>query len=331
MLTGLVVICAAALLTALGTLFVLRNAVRLGLVAAPNARSSHIRPTPTGGGIGIVAGGTLAGAAAAIALGGWAGWAIVGAGLGIAAIGLLDDLRQVNWLLRLGAQFAAASVVVLAAPPAPALLAVAAILAGVAWINIFNFMDGIDGLAGSEGAFIFGAAALLAATGQTDPVNSASVWWLTTLAVVCVVFVGFNWPPARVFMGDVASTWLGLTIGALALVTIAEGALSLWQWFILVALFASDGGMTLARRLVQRERVFEAHRRHAYQKLARKFGRHMPVTAGAVAINLLWLLPLSWVAGRLPEHGLLIAVLAYLPLLALMVATRAGAPEPGEI
>lgn len=315
---------------------VLRNAPALGLIAEPNARSSHTRPTPSGGGLGIVAGGLIA-ALPALLDSFWPVVVVVAASLAIAAIGFLDDRRPLPARLRLGAQIVLVAALFAAVPLARLgaalgledlgpLLAVPLVLAAVYWINIFNFMDGIDGLAASEAAFILGAAAVLslAAPGATgDP----HLWWMVGLAAAALGFLLLNFPPARIFMGDAGSTCLGFMIAFFALWTIAAEWLSLWQWAILVALFAADATVTLLRRLLQGERVYEAHRRHAYQVLSRRWRGHLPVTLLAMALNVVWLLPLAWWAGALPEAAWIAALLAYGPLVAAALVVGAGAPE----
>lgn len=319
MLVGGAVAVVSFVLAFAGTYWTLRNAQRLGLVQEPNARSSHASPTPTGGGIGIVLGMMAAGTYGAVHLG-WPAIVITAAGALLGAVGLRDDIRHVHWTVRLGAQLALFGIVAL--PLLPPLLAIPATLAGVLFINIFNFMDGIDGLAGLEAAFVFIGAALMMAA------DTPTAWWLVALGAASLGFLLLNLPPAKIFMGDVGSTSLGLMIAALAFHT--RDTVSLWQWLILAALFLSDGLVTLTRRLLQGERVFEAHRRHAYQLLSRKFGSHRMVTLGALAINAVWLLPLAWFA-RDPALAPWLALLAYAPLVTGAVLIGAGRRQPGEV
>jgi Fuc2NAc and GlcNAc transferase len=149
-------------------------------------------------------------------------------------------------------------------------------------------------------------------------------WCLVGVTAATLGFLALNWPPARIFMGDAGSTYLGFILAFLALVTIADGTLSLPQWLILSAAFVTDASVTLIRRLLLRERVFEAHRRHAYQVLSRRFGAHQPVTLGFVALNAIWLLPLAWAA---TAWGWLAVLVAYGPLIVLAFYLGAGAPE----
>jgi Fuc2NAc and GlcNAc transferase len=113
-----------------------------------------------------------------------------------------------------------------------------------------------------------------------------------------------------------------------ALATSREHPALLAGWLILSGTFVADSGATLGRRLARRERFYEAHRIHAYQWLARRFGGHAPVTLLYGAVNLLWLLPMAWLSVRFPAHAFWIAALALAPLVAAALAAGAGRPEP---
>lgn len=326
LLAGLAAFAVAAL--------VRRHALALGLVAEPNARSSHVVPTPSGGGLGIVAGGTLGGIFAAfhdrpdLLL-------VAALALLVAALGFIDDRRPLPALLRLPVQLLLVGLMAALVPLAPLLgdlglagawLPVLAVLtlAAVYWLNIFNFMDGIDGLAGSQAAFMLGAAVLLAL-----PLAgfASQVWWMAALAAATLGFLVLNWPPARIFMGDAGSTYLGAMIAWFALASIAAGWLSAWQWLILGALFIADASLTLLRRLLRREPIFSAHRLHAYQHLSRRWRSHGRVTLFYLAVNVVLLLPLTWWAGLYPSTAPVACAAAYLPLLAGLFIGGAGAPE----
>lgn len=187
-------------------------------------------------------------------------------------------------------------------------------------------MDGIDGIAGVEAVTVAaGAALLLWVRG-----DAAMAGVLVLLAAAVLGFLAWNWPPARIFMGDVGSAYLGFVLGVMALATSAEGPLNLWVWLILLAVFITDATVTLLRRLLRGERWYEAHRTHAYQHAARRFGSHRKVTLAVGALNVLWLLPLAGVACALPGYGWWLAVVAYLPLLLLAVKFGAGQAPAAE-
>jgi Fuc2NAc and GlcNAc transferase len=337
LVSGVIVSLIAGLFGFAGADWVLRKARRMGLVQHPTARSSHHRPTATGGGLGIVLGGSIACLFVA--------WhaifpaiLVLLASLAMAAIGLRDDIKPVRWVWRLGVQLLLLLVILIAVEPTslPAALqlplawpvvTVLVLVAGLAWINFFNFMDGIDGLAGSEAVFLLIAAAGLTMASAPGVADLPVFWWLIALAVATLGFLVLNWPPAKIFMGDTGSTYLGLMIGFLALVTLSLGWVSLPQWLILAGVFVADPVVTLLRRLAQRERVYEAHRRHAYQALSRRWESHRTVTLGVIAINVLVLLPLAIAAGSNPAWAWPLVGLTYVVLVGLALYSGAGAPE----
>lgn len=337
LLLGLVLTLLSALLSLAVTFSVMRNAEYLQVMASPNARSSHVRPTPSGGGLGIVAGGALAALSTALSTP-WPTLLVLVAGLVMAAVGFLDDRKPVPAAYRLAAQTALAGILAALCVPIAQLTAgiglplpgfvvlVLAVAGTVYWVNIFNFMDGIDGIAASEAAFMLGGAALLAVWTQPVLLTQPIFWWLAASAASAAAFLVLNWAPAKIFMGDAGSTFLGFIIAFFALATVALGWLTLWQWLILGALFVADATVTLTRRLNQGERLFEAHRRHAYQRLSRRWTSHGRATGLYIAINVVWLLPLAAMAGD-RWFGLLVAVLAYVPVVAFMLRAGAGQPE----
>jgi Fuc2NAc and GlcNAc transferase len=139
--------------------------------------------------------------------------------------------------------------------------------------------------------------------------------------------VELKWPPAKIFMGDVGSTWLAFMIFALALLSVQAGWLSYATWLVLAAVFVTDATVTLLTRLLRGERWYEAHRNHGYQKLARRWGGHRPVTLRAVAVNMLWLAPLAGACTAWPQWAFGWALLAYAPLVVGAVALGAGRQE----
>lgn len=299
------------------------------LLDHPNFRSAHKIPTPRGGGIGVVAGFVLV--SLAVWWGGlipaWALVAVVGAGLGVAAIGFRDDLGHVPiaWRLVVHGGAAVWGLVWVISGGAwatmggyPYLRWVAVGLMLVWLINLYNFMDGIDGLAAVEAITVASGAAGILFLEQRGELG----WWLLGLAAATGGFLVWNFPPAKIFLGDVGSGFLGCVLGMLALVTVSGGAMTAWSWGILLAVFSTDASVTLLRRMVAGERWWQAHRSHAYQHLARRFG-HLPVTLAVGAINLFWLLPWAWVAHVYPDRAFGWTVIAYLPLLG--IAWRAGA------
>jgi UDP-N-acetylmuramyl pentapeptide phosphotransferase/UDP-N-acetylglucosamine-1-phosphate transferase len=277
-------------------------ALRRHWLDVPNARSSHVRPTPRLGGLGLL-GGLIAGALASAALVPAAmGSLVVLLCLGgvVSIVSLADDLRGLPPLARLTVHLAVAIAAVALLGPLPirsAPVPVAATLAGavsVIWIagflNAFNFMDGIDGIAGGQ--------ALVAGAGWT-----AAGWWLgqpgivvvgLAIAAAAAAFLLYNWSPASIFMGDVGSALLGFLLAAVPLA--AEGAArpSAYVAVLMVWPFVFDAAFTLVRRARRGERLTQAHRSHLYQRLVQAGWPH-----GAVALLYLLLGTISAISATL--------------------------------
>ena len=331
------ILALAGLIGLLGTWMMRAYALRRDLLDHPNARSSHAAPTPRGGGVAIVAGFCLATTVWALASGSahaarlWL--AIVPPALLVAGVGLADDHRPLSARFRLLVHFLAAAWVVgmLGGLPTipwpggdlPMGLAggALAVVASVWCLNLYNFMDGIDGIAASEAVFVAAAAAWLGGAGSPAFIP------LLALAGASAGFLAFNWPPARIFMGDTGSGFLGLVLAGLLLAQHAAGTVPIGAGLILLGAFLADATVTLLVRLRRGERVHEAHRSHAYQRAARRFGGHRPVTITVLAIDLFWLLPLAWLATRFPDWSLPLATIAIAPVAVLALGLGAGRPN----
>jgi UDP-N-acetylmuramyl pentapeptide phosphotransferase/UDP-N-acetylglucosamine-1-phosphate transferase len=236
---------------------------RLGAFALdrPNERSLHQRPVPRIGGIGV-----LAGAATSLAFGAAQLWLPMSIALILAAVSIFDDVRGMPTLVRLLLHLAAAGVLLwyLLSPMHPAQLVL--LVLGVAWMtNLYNFMDGSDGLAGGMALIGFAAYALAAYSAGH-----------TTLAALCAALAGAagaflvdNFHPARLFLGDVGSIPLGFLAGGLGIVGWRDGVWPLWFPILVFAPFVADATVTLLKRLIRRERVWQAHRDHYYQRMVR--------------------------------------------------------------
>lgn len=314
-----------------------RYALARSLMDIPNARSSHTVPTPRGGGVAIVASFLLAlpvALAAGVVPHAFA-LALLGAGAGIALVGFLDDHRHIPARWRLLGHFAGAGWVLfwLGGLPPIELLGMSVDLgwAGHAlaavylvWVlNLYNFMDGIDGIASVEALCVcLGGALLYFLAGQPSLA-------LLPVVLACAVagFLYWNFPPARIFMGDAGSGFLGITLGALSLQAARVAPELFWSWLILLGVFVADATFTLLRRLLRGDRVYEAHRSHAYQFASRRCGGHLPVTLAVAAINVCWLLPIALWVGIGGLDGVVGLALAYAPLVALAVRFQAGALE----
>lgn len=238
----------------------LRSPAARRLLDRPNERSLHVTPTPRVGGLGIL----IAAAPFAI-LGADAPLLVMlGAAGVLAVVSARDDLRSLPVALRLAAHLAAAAVAVAAGGATwPMAWQVAAVFA-IAWMtNLFNFMDGADGLAGTMAVIGFATLALNAFWASALPLAAVCA----AIASACAGFLAFNFPPARVFMGDAGSIPLGFLAGALGLHGALAGAWPLWFAPLVFAPFIADASVTLARRLARGERAWVAHRSHYYQRL----------------------------------------------------------------
>lgn len=296
--TLLVALCAACLVSSwAATGLVRRYALANALLDLPNHRSSHVLPTPRGGGLAIVlvvlvaiGVATLTGTVARPT-----GIALLGGSAIVAAVGWIDDRRSLSVRARIAAHAGAAAWALAWLGGLPALQLGTAVvplgwagsvlaLLGIVWMtNLFNFMDGIDGIAGSEAVSlgVFGGAVLLA-RGSTGLATVAFF-----VAAAAAGFLIWNWPPARIFMGDVGSSTLGHLFAVLALAAERAGAVPLLAWAILAAVFLFDATTTLVRRAMRGERWYEAHRSHAYQRAAQAGGSHRQVTTAVLLLNTL--------------------------------------------
>jgi Fuc2NAc and GlcNAc transferase len=333
-LVAITALAASALLTEV----VRRLAAGGGVLDIPNPRSSHGVPTPRGGGAAIVLV-TTAGVVV-LALRGTIRWelacVLTAGGLAVALIGLIDDRRSLSAATRLTVHFAAALWALLWLGGLPVLRVGMHLISlgwigdllgafGIVWVlNLFNFMDGIDGLAASEAIFVGLAGAHL----TTSLADGTGVGFAALLfAAACGGFLLWNWPPASIFLGDVGSGYLGYVIVVLALSASRDNPVAIWIWLILGGAFFVDAFVTLLRRLIRGERVYQAHRSHAYQWLARRWGSHRKATVAFLAVNILWLLPWALLARRFPSHAALSVVAALAPLALLAAALGAGRSE----
>jgi glycosyltransferase WbpL len=262
-------------------------------------------------------------------------WALVGGGGLVAVVGFLDDHGHVAARWRLLAHFAAAAWALIWLDGSPPLVVFGLMLEGgwvgaaiaavyLVWLlNLYNFMDGIDGIAGVEAICVcVGAAALYVLTGHPDRLVGPLL-----PAAAAAGFLYWNFPPARIFMGDAGSGFLGIVLGILSLQAASVSPSFLWSWLILLGIFIVDATWTLFRRLLRGDRVYEAHRSHAYQHAALRCGAHLPVTLAVGGINLFWLLPIALCVGVGLLDGVAGVAIAYAPLLALAIRLRAGESE----
>lgn len=262
--------------------------------------------------------------------------AVCAGGALVAGVGAIDDHYPLPPLIRALSHFGAAAIAIWKLQGVPPLFLGCAIwewgwlgsgvaVVGIVWmINLYNFMDGIDGLAGVEGLCVGGFGAMLL---FRNGLSSAALL-ACTLAAACAGFLVWNWPPARVFMGDAGSGFLGFVFAVLALATSKDTPWFLWIWLILLMAFLTDSTVTLLRRFREGARLYEAHRSHAYQNAVRHYGSHRRVTLFIAGLNSCWLLPMALVVSIWPYSAPVIAVLAVIPVIWMTLAFGAGKQQP---
>ncbi len=324
-------VATAATTSAVATWLAIGYAHRRRLFDLPGRRRSHRSPTPRGGGIGIplaLIACTVAGIASLPELlqPSARAPAMLVAALLVAVAGWVDDHGGLAARWRLLAHLAAAALLLVAGPGAPLLapLATAAALAlglllavGIAWwINLHNFMDGIDGLLATQALFVLGVLAWLLQRPGAPPGAAA---WTAAFAAAGAGFLPFNFPRARIFMGDVGSGVLGLLVAVALLWQLATPSIAAASGLVLCSAFATDATCTLLSRMLRGRRWYSAHREHLYQWLVRCGWSHARVVALYGGWNLLVVLPLvTWmnhsptlVDNSIPPAGAGALVLAY--------------------
>lgn len=276
----------------------------------PNERSLHATPTPRIGGLGIMAGVGVA----SVWLADGAVLPVVLAAFALAAMSVLDDVRGLPVAVRFLAHFVAAAACLLALG-----LAGWALLWGtlaVVWMtNLYNFMDGSDGLAGGMAALGFGALALAAWLGDAPGLAV----FCAAIAAAALAFLRFNFPPARVFMGDAGSIPLGFLAAALGILGARQ---DVWPWLFPLLVFSPfivDASVTLARRGLRGEKIWRAHRSHYYQRVVLLGASHRQLALAAYGL-MLAMVALAFVLLFLPQHAAWLLILSAIPYLLIFLA-----------
>ena len=291
-------------------------AIKKKIMDIPNARSSHDVPTPRGGGIAVAIVWFLAITYEHFYFKSmpdnlfYASWA----GVLLAIVGIIDDIYNISPKIRFVTQFvvAAAGLYFMGGLTHvnlgfylwenPVLLSIIAFIAIIWFINLFNFLDGIDGYLASEVIFISLAAG-------TIVLNSVALM----IASVTLGFLFLNWPKAKIFMGDVGSTLLGYNIAILAIYYQNTDRTSILMWLMLSSVFWFDATLTLLRRFRNKEKLTQAHKKHAYQRMVQAGFSHRQTTLSAIAINIIILL-LVLIAQKSQEYYLLFFIINILLL-----------------
>ncbi len=338
----LLIFLGSALLT--GTM--LRYAINKKLLDIPNKRSMHKISKPSGGGAGFV---LLYSITLFVLMvsnivdAKFISCLLVG-GLLISGIGFLDDHKPLPVRTRIIIHIAAA---IFAIYMIGGIIEIQlnnriiqlgwfgdlfAVFFIVWLVNLYNFMDGIDGIASIEAISVTIGSAIIILLSHTDGSNyqllqseiNIIIFVSLSLAFAICGFLIWNWPPSKIFMGDVGSGYLGYILSVIAIYTHNVGLINIWAWLILLGVFLVDTSVTLVMRILTGQEWPEAHRTHAYQHLTQKWGSHKKVTMSILTINVVWLLPLAYFATIKPELGLILIATAYLPLLFIAFILRAG-------
>ena len=296
---GLLTVVLTALASA-AAILILYPILKRYALARPNARSSHVTPTPQGAGIAVIA--TVV-VASAVAIGSHAftGDAtaslaiIVGAAVAMACVGAVDDIRPLPVMPRLLLQALIVAAVIFTlpkdlriAPDLPWSLERLVLLIGGLWfVNLVNFMDGIDWMTAAEAIPLLATIALL---GAAHAVPAYSAFLAVALGGALLGFAYFNRPIARVFLGDVGSLPIGLLLGWLLVLLAGSGHLA--AAILMPLYYLADASVTLLRRLINGDRVWQAHRTHFYQ-LGTERGFSVREVVARVSLLNLWLCVLA--------------------------------------
>lgn len=319
-------------------------ALKHNVLDIPEHRSSHTSPTPRGGGIAIVIatlGGLLLLAAVSIIAFNDV-YPLLCAGALTAVLGFTDDHKSLPAKWRLLFHFLAAMLGLLFLGSLPAIdifgyqlhdgwLGWIFILFYLVWmLNLYNFMDGINGLAGSQTVSFSVLTGIILWFVHPESRGGAQILILSLLAGGALGFLLWNFPKAKIFMGDAGSGFLGITLGLIALVLAKIDTKMFFVGLTLLGVFIVDATLTLMRRFFAGKRVYEAHSSHAFQILSRKLNSHTKVTLLVLAINIFWLFPIGFAIALGKIKGIYGLALAWFPLFLIAWFLGAGIKNKKE-
>ena len=315
----------AFILSIVGILVYRILAIRFNIIAERNQRTLHNNDTPKGSGIifslvsifltyliwfqGLIPDDLTI----VICFGGFAA----------TLFGFVDDIINIPAKIKLFIQILLSGFIILCFGEVPLLLdteytsidtGIVGVFIGVialVWlINLCNFMDGTDGMAASGTIFICAVIAVILffIQDETEIGLVAGV-----LALSCFAFLLFNWPMAKIFMGDAGSVFIGYVFGVFIIYTMMLGYISIWTWIIVFGYFGIDTTLTLILRLIHIKKWYGAHRSHAYQNLARIWDSHSKILYLVICFHLLWLLPLAILSVAYNQYQELVCLLAISP------------------
>lgn len=289
-----------------------KGARHWGWMDIPSSRRTHVIPTPRGGGVAIV-----------LTFMGLSFHLLYLPALFIAVMGFWDDMRNLPARLRLLMQIMAATLgfyLLHGFHPIDILgLSIPAFLWIIGWVwltNLYNFMDGINGLATMEAIFF--------CLGMGSLTHFQQPQW-GILASASAGFLVWNFPRAKIFLGDVGSQFLGFMLGLILVQQSLNGDAFFFSALILLGVFIVDTGVTLVTRMLLRQNLAEAHRTHAYQKFWQYFqGNHVKATGLLMLINIFWLWPFAWASMHGIISGFYALLISYFPLVIMALIFKAG-------
>ena len=318
-----------------GVYLIRRYTERRQILDHPNERSLHVIPTLRGGGLAIVVIvlGTSLWFADQTELSRSLVYIVLGAV--IAWLGWRDDVSSLSMRVRFAVQGLVTVISIIGLgyfkqvtiPLFGELqLGLVGVIITFSWIigltNAYNFMDGIDGLAGGV-AFVGGLGWMLLSFNTGYLVNSFAFWVALAIAASSLGFLAHNWSPAKIFMGDVASTFLGYTFAVLPLMAIDKEGDALMLGTLLMWTFIMDAGVTFIQRLIRREKIFSAHRSHLYQRLVKGGYTHAKISSLYIVLTLLAVyLSFEWARGNQIAPPLIILGLPLIWILLSRYASR---------
>lgn len=315
--------------------FCLRKyALAKNIIDNPNERSSHTIPTPRGGGVAIVVSYSVAlltvlyfGETDVLEI-----LSLLGAGLAIAFLGFLDDHGHINALVRLLIHFIVSIAVVIVLGGFSEIQIfngvrlgfianIIAVLFLVWLLNLYNFMDGINGIASVQAITSTITISCLYLLSEAN----LNINILILLASCTMGFLLWNFPKAKIFMGDAGSGFLGITLGILALLALKQSTLLFCVWLICLGVFIVDATFTLILRITKGYKIYDAHRSHAYQIASRKYNSHVIITSTVAVINIFWLFPIAYyIVYTQTIYPELFVLIAYMPLILIAIYLKAG-------
>lgn len=316
------------------TKVVVKYANKIKLMDHPVARSSHDISTPRGGGVSIVFVFILSliYLNRSSELDNSMLLSFVSGGLLVSIIGFWDDIQNLSRKVRVLVHIIAGVVSLSFLSELPEIVIFNLYLNNqillfpfytvvLVWLlNLYNFMDGIDGIASVEAiAVLIGASLILVLHGDF---NTPKVFLV--LSSTISGFLIWNWPPVKIFMGDVCSGFIGFIIGLFIITSIRSEFINAWVWLILLAVFIVDATYTLVRRFIHGNTWYGAHRSHAYQILSRKYKSHKKITTSVLVVNIVWLYPFAYLASIYEFWAPLISLIALLPLILIEFKVKAG-------